>query len=340
MNKLKKILVGKLGKFINFWTPKKFIVCIIIAILLGIVGIIFLPYWYDVIIINYFSIKDGDALPLKIIIGLGYVIGVLLLIIQLLISNRRADATEKTAKAALESNTEQRYHNAVTDLKAEESFIRIGAIYNLYHISQSTDTYDKTIFDIFCEYIKRDKNKITIEEKQLIVDKLFRGDESSRVLKVPQKIDLCGVDLSGINFSDAELQGALLSKATLDGCIFDKTNLTGATLPGNLSNVESMKDVVLDKTNFTSSSNFGGLKMKVGSCKDATIRYSDLTKVDLTGTDLTNTDLTGSDLTGVEGLIFDQLSKVKCLHAVRGLDIKIENRLKTEKSELFEKTHK
>lgn len=149
--------------------------------------------------------------------SIGYLVGVILLIWQITISNRRANAAEKTAEATsknveaalktaeatLAANVEQRYHHAVSDLGNKNTVIRIGAIYNLYHISQNTDTYDQTIFDMFCEHLCSKSEGILIDkkEKQIIVDKLFCVSEKERVLKeIPPKVDLSNLDFNGVNF--------------------------------------------------------------------------------------------------------------------------------------------
>lgn len=299
--------------------------------------------------------------------NVAYAFGASLLIIQISISNRRADAAEETAKAASGSNAEQRYHNATNHLANENPVIRIGAIYNLYHISQTTDTYDTTIFDMFCEYLSRSENAIVPKERQIIVDRLFKGEIDKRVLKKPVKIDLTNTDLTGANLTGADLtdadltdanlkganltganlKGADLTRAKLDSCVFEKVNLIRAKLPSDLTGVKSMKGAKLDEVEFYTGSKLKGLQLSSlkgqnGSLKNAKILYADLSdaklmKVDLTGTDLTGTDLTGANLTGTKGLTFEQLSTVKCLYDVKGLKKELEQKLRAKNPKLFDK---
>ncbi len=300
----------------------------------------------------------------------GYALGVLLLIIQISISNRRADAAEKTAKATLSANIEQRYDNAVNHLKAEEPFIRIGAIYSLYHISQSSDSHDNAIFDMFCSYLKRNKNKLSTKEKQIIIDKLFRVNQESRVLKDIKEIDLTNANLTGANLTEANLTEADLTGANLTGANLTEANLTEADLTGadltgadltgaNLTDVQVpyawnqwmmikyLKGAKLDNITFGSGVTFKNKDLTKVSFKKANLSYidltganltgADLTGANLTGADLTGANLTGADLTGVIGLTFEQLGQVKCLYDIEGINQELDKQLKQEKPELFKK---
>lgn len=328
------------------------------------VSVIILPFWFDSAV-QYFDINTkNNTSPFKweVIKGFGYAIAMLLLIRQISISNRRADASEKTAAAVLSSSVEQRYHNAISHLVDDNPVIRIGAIYNLYHISQSTDTYDETIFDMFCEYLKRVENKMTSKEKQIIIDKLFRVAKKDRVLEKPENIDLTntnladinligadlthaeltdvdltGVDLTDVDLTHAELTGTKLTDAKLDNCTFDNANLTKAKLPTNLENIGSMNNATIDRVNFYTGSKLKGLILQNGSWKNAKVRYTNLSNAILSGTELNDTDFTGTDFTDAKGLTFEQLTKVKCLYNVIGLNSELENKLKKEKPTLFEK---
>lgn len=272
--------------------------------------------------------------------NVGYAFGMLLLIIQISISNLRANALEKTAKATLASNVEQRYHNAIEHLTNENTVIRIGAIYNLYHISQTTNTYDTTIFDMFCEYLKDQSQDLPIKikgkvEKQIIIDKLFKAKKNEIVLKNPKNINLTGVDLTGVDLTGVGLTGVDLTGAKLDSCVFDEADLSKATLPANLTTIKSMNKAIIDGVNFCTGSDLQGLKLKQASWKNAQVRYTNLSNADLSNAKLDNTDFTGSDLTGVTGLTLEQLSKVKYLCGVKGLNKKLEKKLRIEKPELF-----
>lgn len=318
------------------WTYK-FIIFLLVLVAI-------LPFWFDYAM-QYFDINTkNNTGPFKweVIKGFGYAIAMLLLIRQISISNRRADASEKTAEATLASGVEQRYHNAVSHLANESPVIRIGAIYNLYHISQSTDTYDATIFDMFCEYLRREKNNISTKEKQIIVDKLFKVEAKDRVLENPQKIELNGMDFIDIDLTEADLTGADLTGADLTGakleaCTFDNANLTEAKLPANLKNIKSMNNATIDKVNFNTDSELQGLQLEEVSWQNARVLYTNLSNANLSGAKLNGTDFTGTDFTDAKGLTFEQLSIVKCLHEVKGLNEKISERLKKGNPKLFEK---
>lgn len=296
---------------------------------------------------DYVGIKPLAGNQWTTIKNLGYAFGVLLLIIQILISNRRADASEKIAVTTLNVGIEQRYHNATTHLGDKNPAIRIGAIYNLYHISQSTDTYDATIFDMFCEYLKhsenniaKSENNITKKEREIIVSKLFTVETDKRVLKNPENINLVGANLQDMDLSGANLAGANLSGAKLDSCVFDKANLSKAKLPADLTNIKSMNEATIDGVDFSSNSNLQGLSLQKASWKNAQVRYTNLSNANLSDANLENTDFTGTNFTGtnltkVKGLTVKQLSVVKCLFEVKGLSKELERKLREEKPELF-----
>ncbi len=321
-----------------------------------------LPFWYEDVIKSYFKIDGNNISKWEVIKSLGYAIGVVALLAQISISSRRTDASE-------ESNLNQRYHNAIDHLSRENTTARIGAIYNLYNISKSSRAYCRVIFDIFCTHLKGKGNNFEIrkEEKQLIVDKLFRARKEDRVLSNPQKVELQNIDFTDINFEKAFLREAKFIGTNLESCSFKEADLTESCLPAELKGVKSMEKAILNKTEFKSGSILRGLIMNNGKWKDAKILYSDLSNaklenVDLTRTKLTgtklenanlkganlkganlkkatleNVDLTKADLSYAKNLTFNQLVEVSSLHGIIGLDEKIERKLKTEKPELFQK---
>ena len=183
-------------------------------ILLLITLIASLPFWHEIVIKSYFQIKNKNTLEWEVVKSLGYAVGIAVLLAQISISSRRATASE-------ESNLNQRYYNAIEHLSKDSVTARVGAIYNLYYISKSSNAYNKIIFDMFCSHLKN-RGNIQKEEKQLIIDKLFRAKQPDRVVKIPKKADLQGVDFTGINFEGAFLRKAIFTGAKLDSCVFDK----------------------------------------------------------------------------------------------------------------------
>lgn len=353
VEKIKKPFIYFYGKCISL---KKFFkktwLIFIIFVLLIIAGT--LPYWYEFIIETHFNINfnndkntERSQFKWEIIKNIGYFIGIVLLIWQISISNRRAKAAEKTADATLLSGVEQRYHNACEHLGSNVLSVRVGAIYNLYHISQSTNTYDQTIFDMFCAYLQNKPkeeptlgNIITKKEKQIIIDKLFKVEKDKRVLINLKEIDLKGADLNGINFSNADLScksGADLTSTNLDTCVFDNADLSNAKLPEKLDVINSMNGAIMNGVNFISGTNLNGLLFKDGSWKNAEVRYTNLSNSNLSGTNLENTCFTGTNFTNATGLTFEKLIQTKNLYGVTGLDERLKKKLKDKKPELFTK---
>lgn len=354
----------EIGKYVvNFWCKY----CAILLIIFSLV-IFFIFVWYFFnpiykIIGCRFQLPPNQPSKWEVIKSLAYLVGLIFLGFQISISNRRATAAEETAKAQLQSNRETRYNNAMENLLKDKPLASISAIYNLYHISQGSNEYDSTIFDIFIEKLRtlcpKDADVKNASEwkrtKQLIVNKLFIEKDGSRVYeKNDLKIDLAKLDLSGIDFTGAKLANADLGDSNCDNTLFRKANLTNAKIPANLSGCKNMNNVILDKVK-AGSANFQGLQLEGASLKDIEFNHVNLEKANLknanleravlkgcilkeanlTGANLIEADLTGADLTGAEGLIFDQLIMVKCLHQTTGLESSLHKKLNEKKPKLF-----
>ena len=84
----------------------------------------------------------------------GYLIGGVLAVWQVVASNRRATAAEKTAESMEKGNVAERFKNAIEHLGHESVSVRLGGIYALHHIAQEEENYRKRVFEILCAHIR------------------------------------------------------------------------------------------------------------------------------------------------------------------------------------------
>ena len=95
--------------------------------------------------------------------------GGVLLALQAVIANKRSVAMEKAANAQADAakqqakanqNTEQgqrqeRLKNAIEHLDSSSDSLRLGGIYELFHLAEDTIEWRQTVLDILCAHIRR-----------------------------------------------------------------------------------------------------------------------------------------------------------------------------------------
>ena len=89
---------------------------------------------------------------------LGITLGGFLLMIQANIANRRVISTEKGLE-------QERLKNAIEHLGDEKTSIRIGGLFELYHLAKEVKGFRGTICDIICSYIKDFTSDIDYQKK-------------------------------------------------------------------------------------------------------------------------------------------------------------------------------
>ena len=184
---------------------------------------------------------------------LGYLIGGVLLIVQIFVSNRRATAAEETAKAMQETakstekgNIAERFKNAIEHLGNDSTSVRLGGVYALHHIAQDVKNYRKQVFEILCAHIRetttQDRYKPqkvflegTIEIKlpsieiQSILTLLFIETQGQEIYKGIM-VNLEGADLCGAILINADLQDAILFLVNLQSASLNNVNFQEANL--------------------------------------------------------------------------------------------------------------
>ena len=196
---------------------------------------------------------------------LGIGMGGILLALQAVIANKRAQAMEDAANAQADAvkeqakanqNTEQgqrqeRFKNAIEHLGHPSDSVRLGGAYELFHLAKDTKELRQTIFDILCAHIRQttgekkyreDYPSKPSEEVQSLLTLLFVQDhevfkgchinlqgswlKGSNLYRARLRdADISAVQLQGAGLADAQLQGAFLAGVQLQGA-----RLVGAQL--------------------------------------------------------------------------------------------------------------
>ena len=258
---------------------------------------------------------------------LGLSMGGVLLALQAVIANRRAKAMEKAAKAQadaaeaqadaadaqVEANVttemgqrQERLKNAIEHLGAPAVSVRLGGVYELFHLADDIEDWGQTILDILCAHIrqttsekkyKEDNKSKPSEEIQSLLTLLFvRKHEVFKDLQINlqaswligaqlpdarlQAADLEDVHLQGANLISAQLQDADLSRARLQGA-----NLVGAKLmAANLSEAQLQEAKLLNA------------RLQEAQIYNANLQGADLSNARLQWANLYNAQLQGADL--------------------------------------------
>ena len=189
-----------------------------------------------------------------------YLVGGIILIWQVQISNRRATALEKTATLGEKGNITERFKNAIEHLandKAES--VQIGGIYTLYHVAREAEEYKDAALKVLLARLRKitERQEEPISEVvKAILDVLFvpigqeplfkevdlsgvnlRGIKWTSVLggihrRLDTIVSAVGLDLSDAVFIEVDLSGAKLIGAILHGTKFQEANLSKCVLMG------------------------------------------------------------------------------------------------------------
>jgi len=116
-----------------------------------------------------------------------------------------------------------------------------------------------------------------------------KGGSGGRI-DAMQELDADGVPLTGVDVSEAFLQGLRLNNAKLIRANFHNADVRNASLVAT-----DFSDATLTGTNFRNS-DFQGALLRGADLTDADLGGTNLDGADLTGTTLENTDLHGANL--------------------------------------------
>ena len=248
----------------------------------------------------YLGLSDKN----KILTFLGIGMGGILLALQAVIANKRAQAMENAANAQAEANQntergqrQERLKNAIEHLGHASDSVRLGSAYELFHLVQDNKDLRQTVMDILCAHIRRttgerkyreDYPSKPSEEVQSLLTLLFV--QNHEVFKGCH-INLQGSWLNGANLSQARLYGAKFVEASLQGAELREARLQGTRL----------ERIHLQGANLEEA------HLQGADLREAKLQVAYLYRTELQGACLMDARLQGATLTSarLEGIHYD-----------------------------------
>ena len=292
----------------------------------------------DIGIVSKFSMLS-DVSEILQLQGIG--IAGIVLMLQALIASKRAEAMENAAAAQANAarahatanlNTEkgqrqERLKNAIEHLGSTSESVRLGGMYELFHLAEDTTSLRQTVLDILCAHIRRKTQEDSYLEKygskpsgeiesllaQLFVHghEIFSGHRVNLSESCLNGADLGRARLSGANLRSTYLIEARLEDAHLVGVDLSGAHLNWARLGRACLREASLRFVHLVGANLEQAELHGAI-IHGGYLTGATIRGgslqgADLTSAEMYGANLSSASLEGAQLSwiGLEGATLD-----------------------------------
>ena len=301
--------------FFGWWTLQ-----VTLAVLVGVLVWLFglfvaVVFWEDAAkhVSQGLGIPEKEGSKNEALKFLGIGMGGLLIALQAVIANKRANAMDKTASAQARATEEQakanrhteqgqrqeRLKNAIEHLGHGSASVRMGGAYELFHLArdtqrQDTDEFRQTVLDILCAHIRRTTRRRSYrvkydskpsEEVQSLLTLLFIRQHD--VFK-DHHIDLQGSCLQGANLVEAQLREADLAHVNLQGAGLNWADLRSVDLRGaHLQGVDF------------SEARLQGAYLRRASLQGVDLREAHLQAADLAGVHLQGAELEGAFLQGV-----------------------------------------
>ena len=255
---------------------------------------------------------------------LGVVVAGVILIWQVVISNKRAEAMYETAKAQVKTSEAQvraseaqakaseaqveankstekelrqdRFKNAIEHLGNDSESVRMGGAYELFHLAQDNVELRQDVLNILCAHVRsmtsrneyREDHKTTpSEEIQSLMTLISVRDHG---IFEDGRIDLRNSFLNGINLESARLRGANLFFADLNGAILSTANLQRADL-----GFAKLKGAWMINTNLEDA-NLHNANLRCGRIEHSQLRGASLEGAQLQNAILRHADLRGANL--------------------------------------------
>lgn len=276
--------------------------------------------------------KDAKMETLKF---LGYIIGGILLVWQIVLTNKRTHAAEQTADLIEKGQIQERFKNAIDQLGSDKETVNLGAIYTLHHIAKDSEELRKSVFDILCSYIRETTSYPEYQENdnpsikiQSVLNLLFNDANEKKIYKHFQadlhnayltnanlgsanlsKANLKKADLVVANLEGANLEGAHLEESILQGTCFINANLSGASFDDADMNDSqfcgaNLKDAFLESTRlegaFFDNANLEGISLYGSNLKGAILAGANMKGANLEGARFEGADLRVTNLVGAQ----------------------------------------
>lgn len=209
----------------------------------------------------------GVTEKIEILKLLGIALGGVLLMIQANISNNRNKISERGLN-------QERLKVAIEHLGSDKDSIRLGALYELFHLAKNTSDLRNTICDIICAHIRDTTNceeyKTKYEKKcsteiRTAIDLLFNNitfngcqkDLSNCYLV---KVVFHGETINNVNFHYSNLEGSSFFVGEIIRSSFLETNLNNI-----INHASKLTDCLFHETTGFSDLDFFTMKIQGGS---------------------------------------------------------------------------
>ena len=263
----------------------------------------------------------------------GYLIGGVLAVWQVVASSRRATAAEKTAESMEKGNVAERFKNAIEHLGHESVSVRLGGIYALHHIANENASYRERVFDILCAHIR----ETTTSKNYAPGPPIIQGSVKSPSIEIESILHLLFISDGGKDIYKGWF--AHLPLVNLEGAMLGAANLKGANLHfSNLQHAFLKKAQLARTVLFGATINHAvmqGANMRFAHLGNAKLRDIDFAGADFSGAVLVNTDCQGCLFTFAKGLTAKQLVGTSSLYRAV-LQPDLEDELRKLKSSLFD----
>ena len=263
-------------------------------------------------------------------------------------TQRNIALTQRNVEATEAKQVAERFSKAVELLANESIYAQLGGIYALEKIAQSEDDYYWQVMETLTAYVREKSPASTdmtnTEESlslktdiQAVMTVIARRKYSYIDSSEPYPLNLTKVDLrsvqlpqyarlSGVDFSDSNLQGAMLTKTDLEGASFLRANLHEAEFVG-----ANLKEVCFFAANLQNAC------LELADLQDADLTRAKLQKAQLGGakfhgagfleTDLQESKFQQKQLSLIaEGLIWDSVIHAKNWQEAELPDYLLQNR--------------
>ena len=228
----------------------------IILVALAVIGIFgFGPLWFP----EEWKWGEKEMSILERMKFAAYVVGGMLVLRQLGISNRRASAAEKNARLVEKGNITERFKNAIEFLADKSESVQIGGIYTLYHVAKEAEEYKEAVLKILLAHLRKimaeakkpDNNRVVIaiwdalfvrkDEKPLFetvdlsyvnLKEIGSGEITPYFYNLSTIRSKNNLDITGAIFTHAHLNGAHLWFSICEGTIFDNASCVGTSFFG------------------------------------------------------------------------------------------------------------
>lgn len=323
---------------------RQLIICILVAILLGILGFIVLGPLANLLAsspqLGNLSAPQriqavNNARNSLLQFGAGIVaVGALIY------NARNHTVARKTYELSERGQVTDRYAKAIEELSGEAIETRLGGIYILERIARDSPSDQQTVIDVLCAYVRNysrpeapspvDEDEISAPaDLQAAMLVLGRRDSS----RDQRRLDLRNSDLRGVEIQDGDLSGCYmlgadfshsslhrmnLSNANLAYIDFHEAHLVDVNFSGSQITRSKLDNSYINHADFQYSNlsdytSFSGASIDHTSfsgayLEDANFTGCKFTDIDFSSVDLDVTNLSGANLFQTEGLSPRKLS--------------------------------